>query len=356
MLDRRLTGSKDRVLYHREGPTATVMVLERDKDRFMRINGRINASTGLKDMPTQVLLAQIPLAFAPRADDVFLLGYGSGVTAGAALQSQARRVTVVEIEPAVIDGSRHFDHVNHEPLSDPRLVLTRDDARHLLLASPDTYDVIISEPSHPWVAGVSNLFTRDFFRVAAGRLREDGVFAQWLQTYQLSRDTFRVLLATFQSVYPEVYVFGSAGTDCILLGSRRPLRIDLTELDRRWKEERVRSELDRVGVAGPEHLLADLYTGPEDVRDIVRDARLNTDDNMHVELTAPRDLIRTRNLDTREIFGLIARTPVERVLADPGDLLSSPARLAALVKGYASWGRKLEHDHYRALLVSMQRD
>ena len=102
---------------------------------------------------------------------------------------------------------RLFEHINYQALDDSRLRLYEDDARHMLLASEDTYDVILSEPSHPWVTGVSNLFTREFFQLARVRLRPDGVFAQWVQAYEISFETYRTILATFQSVFPEVFVF-----------------------------------------------------------------------------------------------------------------------------------------------------
>ncbi len=342
----------DKVLFHREGATATVMVMQSPRGgTHLRINGRTNASDGSNDMSTQVLVAQIPLLLAPRGDEVFIIGVGSGVTMGSALQSPARRVTTVEMESAVVDASRFFLHVNHDPLNDPRLVLHRDDARHILLASRDTYDVIISEPSHPWVAGVANLFTRDFFETAARRLKDDGLFAQWLQTYQISYDSFRVLLATFQSVYPEVLIFRSRGTDCILVGSRRPLKIDLAEMDRRWADPAVAAENARVGIDRPEDLLAALYTGPEDVRAIVSGAPINTDDNMYVEFHAPREMIGKLNVATRQIFGLLEKTPAESVLADPRALLSSPERLRGLVAALTRMKR--DTSRYESLLKTM---
>ena len=348
----RTSDRGDKPLYHREGATATVMVMQSPRGgTYLRINGRTNASDGPNDMSTQVLVAQIPLLLAPHGGDVFIIGVGSGVTMGAALQSPVRRVTTVEMESAVVDASRFFLHVNHDPLNDPRLVLHRDDARHILLASRDDYDVIISEPSHPWVAGVANLFTRDFFETAAKRLREDGLFAQWLQTYQISYDSFRVLLATFQSVYPEVLIFRSRGTDCILVGSRRPLKIDLADLDRRWADPAVAAETARVGIDRPEDLLAALYTGPDDVRAIVAGAPINTDDNMYVEFHAPREMAGRLNVAMREIFGLVERTSAESVLVDPGALLSNPERLRGLVTALTRMKR--DTTRYEGLLATL---
>src|SRR5262249_6033916 len=196
-----LVNPGERTLYTREGPTASVLVRqETNGERSLVVNARPNASDGLSDMTTQVLLAQVPLLLAPRAEEIFVLGWGSGVTVGSVLTARSVvRVTAPELEPAVVEASRFFEHVNHEPLRDPRLRLFEDDARQVLLASPDTYDVVISEPPHPWATGVANLFTRDFYRLVDARLRPHGVCAQWVRKYQISYDTFRSILASFQS-------------------------------------------------------------------------------------------------------------------------------------------------------------
>ena len=102
------------------------------------------------------------------------------------MQSPIESVDCVEIEPAAVASSRFFEHVNNRPLSDPRLHVIIDDARTYLRVNPATYDMIISEPSHPWVPGVANLFTREFFAWGRQRLKDDGVFVQWVQIYQLN--------------------------------------------------------------------------------------------------------------------------------------------------------------------------
>ncbi|TMA57574.1 MAG: hypothetical protein E6J75_07370 [Deltaproteobacteria bacterium] len=269
-------------------------------------------------MPTQVMMAAAPLLLAPRTDDVLVIGWGSGVSAGTALRWPIRRVTAIELEPAVIEASRLFEHINYQALDDSRLRLYEDDARHMLLASEDTYDVILSEPSHPWVTGVSNLFTREFFQLARVRLRPDGVFAQWVQAYEISFETYRTILATFQSVFPEVFVFVPPGTqDCILVGSRRRPRLDLAELERRWTREGAREEGARIGLGRAEHLLAVAYLGPDAVRTIVQGAPLNTDDNMYVEINGPREMIQAAPSGGHVVPALErAAVPIETMLTD----------------------------------------
>jgi spermidine synthase len=339
------------VLYQREGTTASVMVVQGERlVKALRVDARVNASDEPGDMATQTLVAQIPLLLAPAAHDALVVGWGSGVSVGSVMQWPVEHVTAVELEPAVVEASQHFLHVNHNPLADPRLRLYEDDARHILLASDDTYDVIVSEPSHPWVAGVGNLFTQDFYRLAARRLRPDGVFAQWVQSYEISFDVYRSLLATFQSVFPETLVFVSnqPGTDTILVGSRRPLALDLAQLERRWETPAVRVELARIGMQRPEHLLAALVLGPESVRRVAAGARLNTDDNMYVEFHTIQDTVAA----AEDVGAELERhaTPIETALPDAAELLASRERLGALVDGLERLGRA--PDRYRALLTA----
>jgi len=351
LIENMLSGRNFDVVYNREGPTATVVVaLWKQGQRALIINGRPNASDNPADMPTQVMMAAAPLFLAPRTQDVLVIGWGSGASAGTALRWPIRRVTAIELEPAVIEASRLFEHINYQALDDARLRLFEDDARHMLLASEDTYDVILSEPSHPWVTGVSNLFTREFFQLARVRLRADGVFAQWVQAYEISFETFRVILATFQSVFPEVVVFVPPGTqDCILVGSRRPLRLDLAELDRRWAQEGPREEANRIGLARPEALLAVLYLGPEAVRTMVQGAPLNTDDNMYVEFNGPRGMIQATPPGGRVIPRLEdAAVPIETMLTEPALLLRSRERLGTYIDGLETLERSA--DRYRKLL------
>ncbi len=348
-----LTRPTAKVLYHREGPTATVMVLEDKNLRSLRINGRPNASDGPNDMSTHTLLAQIPLLLAKTADKVLVVGYGSGVSVGSALQGSVEQVTAVELEPAVIESSRFFTHVNHDPFSHPRFQLHQDDVRHILRASKDPYQVIISGPSHPWVTGVASLFTQDFFELAAQRLATDGLFAQWLQAYEISPDTYRTILATFQSVFPEVMVFRSTPGDSILLGSSQPILINLADLENRWANASTRIENARIGIERPEDLLALLYAGPKAVRVFVEGAPINTDDNMHVEFRAPQEMALPPVGAIERIFSSLEQhpTPFETVLTDPSQLLRNRDRLEALVGALAKGQRSV--DPYRKHLEQL---
>jgi spermidine synthase len=289
--DNRVYGPlTNRLLMYEEGPTATVSVREDWGVKSMAINGRTNASDKA-DMPTQVILGQLPMLIAPRTDNALIVGYGSGVSVGAMLQSPVKSLECVELEPEVIEAGRLFDHVNNRPLDDSRLRLIIDDARTYLRVNPMQYDIIVSEPSHPWVPGVANLFTQQFFELGRSRLKDDGVFVQWVQIYQLSTESLRSVLATYRSVFPHVMMFrvggSTQGKDLILVGSRAPLNPDL--ITGRMSDARASAELARIQIKSATDLLNWYVCDETQLGPALDGAVINTDDNMHIENRAPRE-------------------------------------------------------------------
>jgi spermidine synthase len=292
--DAQGSSADHRLLMYQEGPTSTVSVRYDEDTISMAINGRTNASDSVYDMPTQVMLAQVPMLVAPKLKSGLIIGFATGVSVGAMLQSPIESVTCVELEPATIEASHFFDHVNNRPLNDPRTRLVIDDARTFLRVTPNRYEVIVSEPSHPWIPGVANLFTREFFEMGRERLSDEGVFVQWLQIYQLSTDSLRSVLATYQTVFPHVLVFrvGGAGNgkDLILVGSNQPLNLDL--LAERLKDERIAKEVARVDLKTEADVRGWFVCDEKRLAPAVAGAKINTDDNMHVENTVPREAFR----------------------------------------------------------------
>lgn len=282
-----------RLVMYEEGQTSTVSVRKDWENTSMAINGRTNASDRI-DMPTQVMLGQIPLLVAPSTRNGLVIGFASGVSVGSMLQSPIESLDCVELESATIAGSRFFEHVNNRPLEDPRLRLLIDDARTYLRVTPTRYDMIVSEPSHPWVPGVANLFTKEFFEVTRDRLSDQGVFVQWVQIYQLSTESLRSVLATFHHVFPHVMMFrvgGMAkGKDLILVGSNHTLSLD--RIPERISDSRVAAELARIDLKSEAdvkswYVCDELRLGPA-----VAGAKINTDDNMYIETTVPREAFR----------------------------------------------------------------
>jgi len=286
-------GTHELLMYH-EGPTATVSVRRDQNTVSMAINGRTNASDSIYDMPTQVMLGQLPLLVAPRTDTGLIIGYATGITVGSMLQSAINSVTCVELEPGTIAGSSFFNHINNRPLDDPRTTLIIDDARTFLRVTPKRYDMIVSEPSHPWVPGVANLFTQEFFELGRARLNDDGIWVQWVQIYQLSTESLRSVLATYHKVFPHVLVFRvgglNKGKDLLLVGSKQPLNVDL--LPQRCTDPRMTAELARVGLKSEADIREWFVCDETKLGPAVAGAKINTDDNMHIEMTVPREAFR----------------------------------------------------------------
>jgi spermidine synthase len=282
------------LLMYEEGPTATVSVRRDGETISMAINGRTNASDTIYDMPTQVMLGQLPLFVAPRIDNGLIIGFATGVTVGSMLQSPIQSVTCIELEPGTVNGSRFFQHVNNLPLNDPRTNLIIDDARTYLRVTPNRYDIIVSEPSHPWVPGVANLFTQEFFELGRARLNDQGIFVQWVQIYQLSTESLRSVLATYTRVFPHVLMFRvgglNKGKDLLLVGSNQPLNLD--RLAERIVDPRVTAELARVNLNSEADVQSWFICDETRLRPAVAGAKINTDDNMHIETTVPREAFR----------------------------------------------------------------
>ncbi len=301
----RAAMAREEVLLYHEGLNGSVLVT-RDTlghNTILRINGKVDASDS--DMLTQVLFGLVPGALADSGARTLVIGQGSGVTLGAVLAAGAGHTDIAELEPAVVAGSRYFQAPGHDPLDDPRVHLVLDDGRTLLAHTRERYGLIVSEPSNPWLAGVNNLFTLDFYRLVRSRLAPDGVFAQWIQLYEVSPETFGSILGAFLQVFPhgQAYV-GSGRTDLVLVACDVPRTLSLARLS----TPQVEPQLRRGRLPGPE-AIASLYIGPFDsLRALAGHADLNTDDRPVVEYRAPRDLVRlSRGSGTSALTEMLPR-------------------------------------------------
>jgi spermidine synthase len=305
-------------IYYKEGLTATVAVQKLGNDRVLKVNGKPEASTA-GDMPTQVLIGALPLVMREHTDKVLLIGLGSGVTLGSIEQFPIRRVTCVELEPAVVEASQYFNDVNNRPLEDERLQLISNDGRNFIYTTNEKFDVIISEPSNPWVTGVANLFTLEYFKRGAERLTDDGIFSQWLQLYEMSPDDMKTLIATFKASFPYVNIFRGAEGDLMLMGSKGEQRFDLPVINAHLSNVKVAAELKRVQSDSVGDLLSRFYLGSEEVAAISAIAKINTDDNALIEFNAPRRVGTTEETVGRNLQELLSRTasPLKYVSGNP---------------------------------------
>lgn len=300
-----LKGGQGETLFYKEGITATVAVQRQGGGRVLKVNGKPEASTA-GDMPTQILIGALPLLVREHTDDVLLIGLGSGVTLGSVEQFPVQRVTCVELEPAVIEASRHFEDVNNRPLADPRLRMVSNDGRNFIYSTNEKFDVIVSEPSNPWVTGVANLFTLEYFKRGAERLKDDGLFSQWLQIYEMAPEDVRSLIATFRAAFPQVYLFRGAEGDLMLLGSKTERRLDLSVLKSHFDDPKVGADLRRIGASRAADIISRFYLGPDEITKLASGARLNTDDNALIEFNAPRRVGTAEETVVRNVKQLLA--------------------------------------------------
>ena len=209
--------------FYEDAADATVSV-ERAKgtdESALRIDGKVDASAR-GDAATQLLLAYLPLMAKPESKDVFCFGMGSGMTAGATLNYPIEHLTVAENCAPVLRAAKLFDRWNNGVLTNSRARIYHEDARTVLKLSPQQYDVIISEPSNPWMVGVASVFTREFYQMAASRLKPGGIMAQWFHNYEMDDRNVNVVLRTFGSVFPNMEIWDVDFGDIVILGSERP--------------------------------------------------------------------------------------------------------------------------------------
>ena len=282
-----------RLIYHADGLATTVTVERNDDVTLLKVNGKVDASSH-GDMPTQVLSGLLPIALHPDPKDVAVIGWGSGVTPGAVLAAPIERLDLIELEKEVVYAGRFFADVNGEPEKDARTRVVYDDGRNFMKATKRRYDVIISEPSNPWISGASALFTREFFEILKSRLKPDGLSLQWIQLYELSSRSIKALWRSYASTFNHALVVQAhpSSNDIFLIGSDQPLLLDRDRLLELMAHGPAAERFAQAKVVSDVDLLPRLVFGMKELRAWVGDGPLNTDDNALVEFEGPLDLLR----------------------------------------------------------------
>jgi hypothetical protein len=280
-----------RQLAFREGWNATVSVWESAPGRSLKVNGKADASDH-GDMDTELLLGIAPVAARPGASSALVIGFGSGVTTRAVVAAPGmRRVRVVEIEPAVLEMARYFLSANDTVLARPNVSAVVDDARSALQIDTARYDVIASEPSNPWLAGVATLYTPEFFRIVGARLAPGGVFCQWVQLYQLPLPVVAAIVRNVHSVFPHTQVWFSSPWDLMVLGAAEPLQADPAWLGRLFGPRGALGELggEYLNVEDPADYPGHLAMGERGVARLLSRAEFeHRDDHPRLEFVAAR--------------------------------------------------------------------
>ncbi len=292
----------DQLLYYREGLTATVSVHQSYKDyRYFKTNGKVDGSYG--DALTMLMTGYLPMLLRPDAQQVAVIGLGTGMTIKAVGTFPVKKIDVLEIEPAIVEAAAFFGEKNGKILQDTRVRVIPTDGRNYLMAVPRLYDLIISEPSNPWIAGVASLFTKDFYAGAKQKLSPDGIFAQWIHNYSMSPDDFRMVLRTFGESFPNVSVWNLQESDFLLVGSVREQQFDYPRLEKIFSANAtLRDDLRELGLSELYAVLGFYRMGKKELLALADGAEFNTDDNAALEFSAPRSLGKSTSDLNRKIM------------------------------------------------------
>jgi spermidine synthase len=291
------TAATTDIPYAVDGLNSSVSVARTEDYIALRNNGKVDASN--RDSTTQLLVGHLAPIFHAAPRHVLIIGFGSGMTVSAvARYPEIERIDCVEIEPAVIGAAPYLESLNRGVLRDPRVHIILDDARNFLLTTRDSYDVIISEPSNPWIAGVAALFTEEYYRAALHRLRPGGLFVQWVQAYSLYPEDLRMVLATFVPQFPQVTLWHGDSPDLLLLARPQPLSAEqeraawrLERFRTLWNVPQLREDYESLGMRDPLGLYGFYLLEDAELRQLAADRQRNTDDRTLLEYRAPRALL-----------------------------------------------------------------
>jgi spermidine synthase len=282
-------------LFVGEGINSSVVITQLGEQKSFYVSGKSEASSVLLDMRLQRMMGHLPALFHPSPRAVLVVGFGAGVTAGSFVPyPEVAGITISELEPIIPPASdAYFGEENDHVLHDARTRVIYDDARHYILVTPEKFDVITTDPIHPWVKGTSSLYSREYFELVKSHLNPGGIAAQWLPVYESDEETVRTELATFFSVFPEATVWSNYlngdGYDLVLLGSADPLRIDVDRLEQRLEQSGysgVDKSLVGAGFHSAVELLATYAGRGPDLTPMTLGAQINDDMNMRLQYIA----------------------------------------------------------------------
>jgi spermidine synthase len=297
-----IRSARSDLVWEEDGLESSVALVGSGGYSFL-VNGKSDGSA-LGDGGTQILGGLVGAMLHPRLRSALVIGLGTGSTAGWLAEVPGmERVDVVELEPAILRVAQDCAPVNHDVLDHPKVEVILGDGRELLLTSSGRWDVIFSEPSNPYRAGISSLFSREFYQAVRERLNEGGIFLQWLQGYEVDRSVVRTAYATLGSVFGAVESWQTLSQDLLLVATAEPLAHDWQRVAERAAAEPYRSALARAwGVEGPEGFYAGFVGGPELAAELMgEEAPVNTDDHPAIEFGFARNLGRSGGFDIEDL-------------------------------------------------------
>lgn len=289
-------------IWEREGIESSVAITATDGLAFI-VNGKSDGNAFM-DAGTQIGLGILGPLHHPQAKSALVIGLGTGETAGwMAAASNIEKIDVVELEPSVLEMADLCSDLNRDVMNDGKVSVHINDAREFLLTKKSTYDIVVSEPSNPYRAGVANLFTREFYRSASQKINPDGIFLQWLQGYEVDAPTVKTVLNTLQSVFPSVEVWRTRSSDLVLACRKLPTK---NHLEPNFIASRLRTEPGLAegfskawGVTDAPGILAHFVCGTESTNNWRTDCeKINTDDRNLLEYAF------ARTVGVRDLFSL----------------------------------------------------
>ncbi len=284
-----------RILYVGEGLNSSIAVSQFGNMLQFHVSGKAEASTGAYDMRVQRMLGHLPALLHSNPRSVLVVGFGAGVTAGAlAVNPDVQRIVVCEIEPLVPPATtRYFGKQNYNVLKDRRTEVFYEDARAYILTTREKFDIVTSDPIHPWVRGSAALYTREYFELVKQHLKPEGVVAQWVPLYETDLASVKSEIATFFDVFPDATIWGNQGDgegyDLVLLGQTAAAKIDGEKLQERLDRPEyadVVKSLREVGLESAFKIFATFAGRASDLKPWLSDAEINRDGNLRLQYLA----------------------------------------------------------------------
>ena len=283
-------------LYIGEGRNSSVVVSQLPGGQiYFHVSGKVEASTEPYDMRLQRMLGHIPALIHQAPKSVLVVGFGAGVTAGTfVVHPEIENITICEIEPLIPQASsRYFATENHNVFHDRRTHMIYDDARHFILTTNQKFDIITSDPIHPWVKGTATLYSKEYFELVKKHLNPGGVITQWVPLYESDFDTVKSELATFFDVFPNGTIWGNdingEGYDLVLLAQTEPTKINIDALKERLRRDDYKltaRSLAEVNFHSIPQLLGTYAGQASDLKEWLTGAAINRDLNLRLQYLA----------------------------------------------------------------------
>ena len=290
------------VVFAGEGLNSSVAVTQLPGGiRNFHVSGKVEASSEPQDMRLQRMLGHLPALIHPNPESVLVVGCGAGVTAGSFVTYPSlKRLVIAEIEPLIPQVvTTYFREENHAVVNDPRVQIVYDDARHYVLTADEQFDVITSDPIHPWVKGSATLYTKEYFEMVKRHLKPGGIVTQWVPLYESDLAVVRSEIATFVEVFPDATIWANLqegqGYDIVLMARNAEGPIDLDELERRFADPRFAAAANSMRGAAfmsPADLLSTYGGRASDLRPWLEGAAINRDRNLRLQYLAGMQLNR----------------------------------------------------------------